>query len=129
SAPLLSVTLTEVPEGVRAELSATDLDGAVTKRALVASTCREAVEGSAWILAVWLDPAAAQGAPPPDGARPAPSSRVVSAQEPPSTPPPVVVAAPPPVAPSDSTATSLRWGVGAEVGTFFTALPDVPIGF
>ncbi|HEX6273444.1 MAG TPA: hypothetical protein VFZ53_10395, partial [Polyangiaceae bacterium] len=78
-APTLRVELTQLADRVRAELAAIDVGGRETRRTVFASNCREAVEGSAWIAAVWLDPSLRpQGpalpippAPPPPPAPPA----------------------------------------------------------
>ena len=139
AAPSLSVDLTEVPGGVQAALSATDLDGDVTTRSLVGPTCREAVDASAWILAVWLDPAAAASpAPPASSTSPADAA---PAAVPLNTTTPVAAAteqrqpiavradsAPPRERRAAGSNSVPRWGVGAELGTFFTALPALPFG-
>jgi hypothetical protein len=130
AAPSLSVDLTEVPGGVQAVLSATDLDGDVTNRALVGPTCREAVEASAWILAVWLDPAAAASPaePPPAEATLNATTPVAAATE---QRPLITVpgdSLPPRASRSATSNAVTRWGVGAELGTFFTALPALPFG-
>jgi hypothetical protein len=119
------VLLTEAPEGVHVELVASDVGGGGTTRSLVVRTCEEAVEASAWILALWLDPTATS---------PAPSVEPVD-----TPPPPPVPVARPAAVPVESTTKNVAegrrpaspwpsWGAGAEFGSFFTGLPSVPFG-
>lgn len=131
-APALQVVLSEVAEGARAEIVITDSDGHESRRTLAAPTCRDAVEASAWICALWLDPANARDpatgqteafrAPPPGAPAPEPKPPKDASRE--QTTKPLDHHAPPP-APSTP---SLRFGASVELGTFFTALPQVPLG-
>lgn len=128
AAPSLRVTLRQTARSVEAELVATDVDGRTTRRALVASSCDEAVEGSAWVSALWLDPSATL-AEPPEPTEPSPPPAPPS----PAPPPPLraPVPAQPPKAPRDRAPRLLPVEVAAVVqgGRFFTALPESPLGF
>jgi len=130
AAPSLRVVLTELDASVQAELQATDLDGRVTVRSLSASSCTEAVEGSAWVSALWLDPSASEPIPreevdaeaPPESNGTDSASGVVRRMESAVTPAAVRTEPPPALLP-------LRVGASLQVGDFFTALPDSPLGF
>jgi len=126
TAPLLRVVMTALPEGVRVELAASDTDGRGTSRTLAVPTCEEAVEASAWILALWLDPTAG-------------SSVTAEPEPPPPAPPPAVAlksaahVEPGPLGNVQTVklrtpASSVSLGAGAEFGSFFTGLPEVPLG-
>jgi hypothetical protein len=127
-APSLRVTLTETDASVQAELTVIDLDGHATQRLLSASSCAEAVQGSAWVSALWLDPSAFEqpGAEeiefetPPEGLSESavavgPAEHAVSIQ---------------PTRPETSGGPlPLQLGASIQVGDFFTALPGSPLGF
>jgi hypothetical protein len=128
TAPELRVALTELSDRVRAEIVATDTDGRETQRTLFAANCREAVEGSAWIAAVWLDPSLL----PPAEAAPVSAPLVTTSA-------PAGLAHDQPPSPSDRSASSatspapraasVRLEAGVQTGSFMTALPETPLGF
>ncbi|HEX2670335.1 MAG TPA: hypothetical protein VHM25_05655 [Polyangiaceae bacterium] len=129
AAPSLRVALTEVDSRVEADLTVVDLDGHATQRMLNASSCAEAVQGSAWVSALWLDPSASEQ----------PAAEEIGLEEPPQRTgesPSAVVARPtestssnPPTRSAARAASPLRVGASIQVGTFFTALPSTPLGF
>jgi len=130
AAPSLRVTLTETDASVQAELTAVDLDGRATNRTLSASSCAEAVQGSAWVSALWLDPSASEQPAaqdvdreePPNGAGERGSSAAVRPAERAVSIPPARSTAPAALLP-------LQVGASLQVGDFFTALPSSPLGF
>ena len=130
AAPSLRVALTEVDTRVQAELMVIDLDGHATQRLLSASSCAEAVQSSAWVSALWLDPSASER----------PAAEEIAFEQPPQRagesgsvvavrPAESAVSNPParPVAPTSLL--PLRVGASMQVGAFFTALPSTPLGF
>jgi len=130
AAPSLRVALTELDASVEAELTVTDLDGHATKRMLSASSCAEAVQGSAWVSALWLDPSASEQPAaepsafeePPQRAGESGSAVVVRPAE-------SAVWNPPPRSPAPSALLPLRVGASMQGGVFFTGLPGSPLGF
>jgi len=129
NAPTLSVQLTELADRVRAELVAVDVDGSETRRTVYAPTCVDAVEGSAWIAAVWLDPSVLEPPPPPAAAPPGPppTENAVAPTERPQQ-----AARDRPVFQSSNgsaRATPVRIEASVMLGSFMTALPETPLGF
>lgn len=130
AAPWLRVSLKEVDAGVQAELMVIDLDGHATKRMLAASSCAEALQGSAWVSALWLDPSAseppvvegadfaAQASPPGEGE----SAAAVQPAE-------NIISDPPARSTAPSGPRPVRVGASMQVGAFFTGLPGSPLGF
>lgn len=130
AAPSLRVTLIETDSTVRADLTATDLDGRTTTRTLSASSCAEAVQGSAWVSALWLDPSASE--PPTPAAMVSAEPAHQTGESPDAVPArPVEIA--PSLSPTRQAAPGallpLQVGASIQVGDFFTALPGPPLGF
>jgi len=130
AAPSLRVALTEVDARVQAELMVVDLDGHATRRSLSASSCAEAVQSSAWVSALWLDPSASEQ----------PAAEEIAFEQPPQRagesgsvvallPAESVVSKPPARSEAPASLLPLRVGASMQVGVFFTALPSTPLGF